>query len=279
MLRLPRRHAIIAALFACMLAGQASGFGIGLQPTTVEMEIEPGERQRQVVNIGNVHQERTISLTLGLADWSLDENGQIVLNPPGESNRSAAEWVRFSPAFVTLEPGESAQIIVDISPPARFEASGDFRFALLASTVLPEKRDAGAGVWRKYRLASLFYLTAGDAESAPQIASAALAVGEDGAPSVGLRIENSGNAHARLNGELQVSTRSGETDRLPISNLVVLDQAARNYQLAIPHPVEDVAALRVFLTNTFAPQVDGAVIELPAHDIPLPEAAVRGGLQ
>lgn len=279
MFRMPLRHSLLAALAAAAFAAPASGFGIGLQPTTVEMEVEPGERQRQVVNIGNVHQERTISLTLGLADWSLDENGQILLNPPGESARSAAEWVRFSPAFVTLEPGESAQVIVDIAPPARLEASGDFRFALLASTVLPEKRDAGAGVWRKYRLASLFYLTAGDAKSAPEIASASLAVGEDGAPSVGLRIENSGNAHARLNGELQVSTRSGGTERLPISNLVVLDEAARNYQLAIPHPVEDVSGLRVYLTNTFAPQVEGAVIELPAHDIPLPEGAVRGGLQ
>mgnify|MGYP001796513976 CR=1 FL=1 len=76
-----------SALLASALvftAVPASGFGIGLQPTTVEMTVEPGERQRQIVNLGNVHQEQKISLTIGLADWTLDEAGQIQLVPPGE---------------------------------------------------------------------------------------------------------------------------------------------------------------------------------------------------
>ncbi|MEM9842973.1 MAG: hypothetical protein AAF767_09990, partial [Pseudomonadota bacterium] len=54
------------------MAAPSLAFGIGLQPTTVEMSIQPGDRQRQVINIGNVHQEDAISLTLGLADWALD---------------------------------------------------------------------------------------------------------------------------------------------------------------------------------------------------------------
>ena len=42
------------------IAAPASSFGIGLQPTTVEMSVQPGDRQRQVINLGNVHQEDTI---------------------------------------------------------------------------------------------------------------------------------------------------------------------------------------------------------------------------
>ncbi|MDG1826648.1 MAG: hypothetical protein P8H62_10325 [Henriciella sp.] len=91
------RYGLLGAALAAT-ATPASAFGIGLQPTTVEMSVQPGDRQRQVVNLGNVHQEKTISLTLGLADWALDENGQIQLTPPGETDSSAAEWVRFSPA-------------------------------------------------------------------------------------------------------------------------------------------------------------------------------------
>lgn len=76
------RYGLLGAALAAT-ATPASAFGIGLQPTTVEMSVQPGDRQRQVVNLGNVHQEKTISLTLGLADWALDENGQIQLTPPG----------------------------------------------------------------------------------------------------------------------------------------------------------------------------------------------------
>ena len=135
-----------AAFALAAIAFPAFSFGIGLQPTTVEMSIQPGDRQRQVINIGNVHQEDAISLTLGLADWELDEAGQIRLTPPGETPSSAAEWVRFSPAFVTLNPGETEQVIVDMSAPIRISREGDYRFALIASTLLPEEREGQSGV-------------------------------------------------------------------------------------------------------------------------------------
>lgn len=257
-------------LMVLSLSPAAFGFGIGLQPTTVEMEVGPGERHRQVINLANVHQEQTISLTIGLADWSLTEDGQIDLSPPGETERSSADWVRFSPAFVTLEPGESAQVVVDIALPARIATTGDHRFALLASTILPEERGAGSGVWRRYQLASLFYLTVGDSESRPVVTSSGLAIGEDGSPLFGLRIENSGNAHARLDGVVEVTTASGVIDSVPVSNLVVLDGAARNYQVPLSSDLVPGASLRVRLENTFAPQVSGGfeVLEPFVFDLP-----------
>lgn len=261
----------LSCFFAALaLSPAAFGFGIGLQPTTVEMEVEPGERHRQVINLANVHQEKTISLTIGLADWSLTEDGQIELAPPGETERSSAEWVRFSPAFVTLEPGESQQIIVDIALPARVPTSGDHRFALLASTILPEERGAGSGVWRRYQLASLFYLTIGESESLPVLTSSGLAVDESGAPVFGLRIENEGNAHARLDGVVDVVLASGEVESHPISNLVVLDGAARNYQVPLSSEVLPGASLTVRLENTFAPQIAGGFEVLEPFEYELP---------
>ena len=172
-------HSVIAAsLITAPLA--ASAFGIGLQPTTVEIDVEPGDRQRQVINIGNVHTEDRIALTLGLADWSLDEKGQIKLSPPGDSDQSASDWVRFSPAFVELDPGETEQVIVDKAATMRVAREGDYRFALIASTILPESREGQSGVWKKYQIASLFYLTMGDAVSTPQVKGADLTIREDG---------------------------------------------------------------------------------------------------
>lgn len=279
---MPRFLALISAFFAAtaLAPPAAFGFGIGLQPTTVEMEIEPGERKRQVINFGNVHQEKTISLTIGLADWSLTEDGQISLDPPGETERSGANWVRFSPAFITLEPGETQQVIVDLSTPARVSTTGDHRFALIASTILPEERNAGSGVWKRYQLASLFYLTLGDSNSEPEITSSGITIDEAGQPLLGLRIENSGNAHARLDGTVEVKTRDGETVDHEIGNLVVLDGAARNYQLPLSVDINDSTAISVKLENTFAPQYQSGfdvlapyAVEIPMRRADLPDEA------
>lgn len=252
----------MVAIALAAIAAPASSFGIGLQPTTVEMSIQPGDRQRQVINLGNVHQEDTISLTLGLADWSLDENGQIALSPPGESDVSAANWVRFSPAFVTLNPGETEQIIVDMAAPIRIDREGDFRFALIASTLLPEERSGQSGVWKKYQIASLFYLTMGDAESKPEIKGATLSKSTDGEQAVVFDIENNGNAHARLRGEVKISGDSGDTITEPISNLVVLHDGTRKYRMPLTTELPANPEVKVTLENIFAPQTPAGAIML-----------------
>lgn len=269
---------IVAFLLLIGLPSQkAFAFGVGIQPTTIEMEMEPGERKRQVITLGNVHQERTISLTIGLADWSLTEDGQISLSPPGETERSSAEWVRFSPAFVTLEPGESEQIVVDMAAPIRLPSSGDHRFAILASTILPDERNAGSGVWKRYQLASLFYLTVGEAESKPEVVSSGLLMSETGQNMIGLRVENGGNAHARLNGVVEIETRSGDVLSEPIANLVVLDGGARNYKLPMPVSVDEAEAISVRLENTFAPQYGNRFQVLDSHTMSLPEKRASVG--
>ena len=272
------RYGLLGVALAA-IAAPASSFGIGLQPTTVEMSVQPGDRQRQVINLGNVHQEDTIALTLGLADWALDNDGQIQLNPPGESDTSAAEWVRFSPAFVTLKPGETEQIIVDMAAPIRVDREGDYRFALIASTLLPEERSGQSGVWKKYQIASLFYLTMGDAESSPAIKQAALTTSAEGEQAVTFDLTNTGNAHARLRGEIQISGDQGETIKEPISNLVVLDEATRTYRIPLTQDLPTNPEVRVTLENIFAPQSStGSVMLAPFEsDLTFEETALPTG--
>lgn len=260
------RTCVLSAAAALMTL-PAMAFGIGLQPTTVELEVAPGERTRQVVNIANVHTEQTISLTLGLADWSLDEAGQIRLAPPGEGNVSAANWARFSPAFLTLAPGESEQVIVDMSIPSRLKRSGDYRFALLASTILPEERNGQSGVWKKYQIASLFYLTTGRANSKPQINSSEVVTDENGLSTLQLNFANDGNAHARLEGFVEIE-KGGETETVRIANLVVLHDEDRNYVAQLPEGVDPDAKMDVKLRNIFAPHANGGSEILPPYRVP-----------
>ena len=266
MRNLSLRTCLVAAATA-LLSLPAMAFGIGLQPTTVEIEVLPGDRNRQVINIANVHTEKTISLTLGLADWGLDPKGQILLSPPGETESSGAEWARFSPAFLTLKPGESEQVIVDIATPTRLARSGDFRFALIASTILPEERSGQSGVWKKYQIATLFYLTTGPAESAPLITGGEVVGNEDGSNSLHLNFQNEGNAHARLEGVIEV-TDGLKSETMPISNLVVLHEAERNYVTPLPEGTADDAKIEVKLHNIFAPQTNNGAVTLAPYRVP-----------
>ena len=272
-------RASLVAISMAAIAAPAAPFGIGLQPTTVEMTVQPGDRQRQVINLGNVHQEQTISLTLGLADWSLDESGQISLTPPGETNSSAADWVRFSPAFVTLEPGETEQVIVDMAAPIRIDREGDYRFALIASTLLPEERSGQSGVWKKYQIASLFYLTMGNAKSAPEVKAASVSQSADGASEIVLDFENSGNAHARLRGDVQITGDAGEPIVESISNLVVLHEGIRKYRVPLTETLPANPQVKVTLENTFAPQTaTGAIMLEPfTSDLSFEETALPAG--
>lgn len=248
----------------------AKAFGVGVQPSTVEMTIKPGDRQRQVITVGNVHTEKTISLTMGLADWSLDENGQLVLDAPGETERSAAEWVRFSPASVTLKPETSQDVTVEISAPYKIKNKGDHRFALLATTMLPELDARGevSGVWNRYQLASLFYLTLTPSKSLPEVTSVVLH--PDNPKMVTMKIKNDGDAHARLQGTAFVKDTEGEIVAETPLNAVVLDGGKRTYNITLKEMAELESGQYTIdfdLNNTFVPQNKFRAADVPVDTL------------
>ena len=285
---------IYAGSVAAMLsyAPMANAFGVGVQPSTVEMTVKPGDRHGKVITVGNVHKTQTISLTMGLADWSLDKNGQLILNPPGETERSAAEWVRFSPASVNLKPETSQDVVVEISVPYKIGNKGDHRFALLATTLLPELDERGdvSGVWNRYQLASLFYLTLNPSESKPTVSNVALINPADGM--LTMNIKNEGDAHARLSGTAFVKDQSGEiVAETPLST-VVLDKGERDYKVKLENMADltpgERYSLDIDMENSFAPQnkfkamdVDVKSISFQAvalTDLPAkPAAATKNG--
>lgn len=259
-----------AILAAAAYAPIANSFGIGVQPSTVEMTIKPGDRQRQVVTVGNVHKSKTISLTMGLADWSLDDDGKLVLEAPGDTERSAAEWVRFSPASVTLKPETSQDVTVEIAAPYKIKNKGDHRFALLATTMLPELDARGevSGVWNRYQLASLFYLTLTPSKSLPEVTSVALNSEQPGL--VTMMIKNDGDAHARLQGTAFLKDAAGEVVTETPLNAVVLDGGKRTYNISLTDAAEldsGKYTIDFDLNNTFVPQNKFRAADIPVDSL------------
>ena len=250
------------------MARPQAGAEISLQPTSVEIAADPGERQRQILTLSNPDPEETLSLTIGLADWTLARDGQVQLSPPGEARKSAAGWARFTPSFVTLPPGESRTVIVDIIVPARLDEAGDYRFALLASAIEP---DSETGLMRKIEQASLFYLTALPARSEPMVRDVRVVEQPGGQKALRLMLENGGNAHARLVGTVRIDGR-GKPLSWPVSNLVVLEDERREFTIPLDAPLPERANVTVTFRNIFAPQTGQDALPMRTYSAPLPSA-------
>ena len=253
---------VLPALSVLLGGASAHAFGVGVQPATVEMSIKNGERARQTVTLGNVHTEKTITLQLSLADWTLDENGELLLSPPGESPRSGADWVRFSPAQVTLEPETKQDVTVEVTTPYKVGETGDHRFALLATTLLPEDRAGQSGVWSKYQLASLFYLTLGPAESLAVVEE--VEADESG---VTLTLRNDGNAHARVKGTARLNAAGGETVGETEINTVLIEGQRRELAFGFGELPSGAYEVEFDIDNVYAPQNDFRPVTIAAGPV------------
>ena len=178
--------------------------------------------------------------------------------------------MRFSPASVTLKPETSQDITVEIAAPYKIENKGDHRFALLATTLLPELDDRGevSGVWNRYQLASLFYLTLTPSKSLPEVTSVALNSENPGL--VTMEIKNEGDAHARLQGTAFLKDSEGDVVTETPLSAVVLDGGKRTYNIAL----KDVAELEsgqytidFDLNNTFVPQNKFRSTDIPVDSL------------
>lgn len=268
---------VCTALAVLWLPASAQGFGLGIHPTTIEVGLQPGGQHRQVLTIGNLHREKKLALTVGLADWTLDEHQRLELSPPGSSERSAADWVRFSPAALELDPGENQRIVVEIQVPVEVAGAGDYRFAILVSPVLPppeKRRDAPSGVWNRVQVSSLFYITIPPAKADPAVVEARIDRGADGGPSVFFAVDNQGTAHARLSGELRLLDAQGRVALRQPVNRVVLEGQVGQVRAPLAKEWRDLAAGRYKLD--FALQsYEGAVpVKIPDPvrlNLPWPE--------
>ena len=233
------------ALLSILASSQAFAFGIAISPTTVEMVVKPGSQHRQTITVQNVHKQKTLALTVGIADWILSEKGELELQPPGSTVESVTEWVRFSPAFFSLKPGEVRQVQVDFSVPIKIDNPGERRMGILISTMLPsnENRPKTSGVWNRYQVASLFYVALPGAEQKrPLVSSISLKDKASIIPVIEFTAENTGDYHSRLKGQLALIDPEGKrVFEMPVEGVLMANQT-RLFKLPIKFENSDLPA-------------------------------------
>jgi hypothetical protein len=129
--------AAAALLAACPVGAQVSV----VSSTLEEHAASPGEQYGGTIRIRNTAAEPRRA-RVSSSDYRFVADGRTFYEQPGTGARSNAAWVRFSPAQLTLAPGEEATVAYTVSVPDERTLLGSFWSVLMVETV----EDAPAAV-------------------------------------------------------------------------------------------------------------------------------------
>jgi fimbrial chaperone protein len=235
--------ALLCASTALFFAGNAAaqGFAAIVSPPRFEVTAKPGDKVRQVVEIGNAGTQAA-KYHFKTADWSLDKTGGVSFDgklQPG----SCRTWVAIEKREITVAGGGKYRYRFEISVPTD-APTGECRFALLiegdeqAVTAVN-----GPPVPVSGRIGVIVYLSIGGAAAKLEVVGSQVATINGEALPV-LQIKNTGNAHGRLDGFLSGTDASGRKIEFSLSTLPVLPGETRAISL-IPNRGEQDAAIKI----------------------------------
>ena len=188
--------------------------GIALAPARFELEMSPGSETTVVVYI-DYHSAKSSArpyrLVASLNDWDLSRSGELSFYKAGTRPNSASPWIIYSPAEVTVQPGQTHSIRVTISVP-KDAAPGDHLAALIVEQrpdTIKLNRNARQMLMR-FRMAATFYITV------PQITRRGTlenlkATVEPGGIIVTPTLKNEGNSMIRPVTSVKVVDSAGRT--------------------------------------------------------------------
>ena len=221
---------VVAALVSgtCLIS-TANAAGIGIQPANIEMAAVPGTTIRQTIRIGNLRADRPQQFVVGIADWSLDQNGQLTLSPPSVS--SAASWTRYAPARFSLKAAEAQDLVIDIAVPAKLQAR-EYRVAILVTNPIPSPEEMKKlnGVWNQTQVASLLYLVPAGVAPKTTVTNVEWVLNDAKGTLFRATVSNAGTAHARLIAITEFADASGKTMHSVESQAVFLEGQTREWR-------------------------------------------------
>lgn len=203
---------------------RAQDFAAVVSPPRFEIQAEPGQRIRQVVEITNAG-PRPSRYYLRTADWTLGADGGVTFleDITPESCRS---WVAIERREIEVPGGGRYRYRFEVQAPPE-ATQGECRFALMIEGD-PQTVQAGSGlpVPVSGRIGVIVYVRVGEAAADLQIAEASVADTSGGIVPA-LSVHNAGNAHGRLNGFLSGTDARGRKLEFFPSTLPILPGETR----------------------------------------------------
>lgn len=211
---------------AAAAATAPTGDGIALAPARFELEMSPGSETTVVVNLDyrtSKTNAQPYRLVASLNDWEINARGELGFHRAGTLAGSASPWIIYSPAEVTVQPGQTHSIRVTISVP-KDAAPGDH----LASLVVEQRPDTiklnqnARQMVMRFRMAAMFYITVPQATRRGTLANLQATVERDKIV-VTPTLKNEGNSAVRPVTSVKVLDSGGhivaelpESESLPV---------------------------------------------------------------
>lgn len=236
---------------------------ISLSPPYVEQVARPGGEIQGVIAYENLG-DQPVAATVELADFAVNENGEVIELPAGVDSSSLAPYMKVSPPRVEVVPGQRVHFRYSIAPPPEF---GQLRAQLYVTSV-PTTVAAGNQVVVAPRMGVPVYLENADA-APPSLEVGAVAwerhPDDPGQILLRLSVKNTGGRNIRPDGFVQVRSpdRSVANFDFNQGNEPVLPGQVRQWQF-IFGPVSP-GALSVSLRFETSPRDQfAASADLPA---------------
>ena len=219
-----------ASTLLCVTGVAAQGFAAIVSPPRFELTAKPGEKVRQVIEIGNAGTQAA-KYHFKTADWTLDKSGGVSFDESLQPG-SCRPWVAIEKREVTVAGGGKYRYRFEVAPPADAPA-GECRFALLIEGDEQTVKAAnGPPVPVAGRIGVIVYLSIGGAAPKLELVGSQVATINGEATPV-LQIKNSGNAHGRLDGFLSGTDAGGKKLEFSLSTLPILPGETRGISLIV----------------------------------------------
>lgn len=204
----------------------AQEFAAVVSPPRFEDRVKPGATYRNVIEIANVS-AKTARFSLHTADWTLDATGAPVFTQALSAD-SCRPWVGIEAADISVAGGGKRRYRFEVAVPADAPV-GECRFAIMIEGE-PQPPREGMPLPMSGRIGVIVYLSIGDAAPSLTILDTRI-VEIQGMPLPTLRVHNSGNMHARLEGYLAGIDAKGTKLILVPDNSPILVGAIRDIPL------------------------------------------------
>jgi hypothetical protein len=219
----------------------AQGFGASISPPRFELQVQPGQTQRQVIDIQHVGSQSG-TFRIYTNDWAFQPDGSVAF-----SNELAPEscrsWVAVERRELTVTPNAHYRYRFEISPPAD-TPTRECRFAIMIEgTESARVEQGGVNIPVGGRIAVIVYASIGDAKAVLDISEMRVTT-QGGQALPTLSVRNAGSAHARLEGFLDGVDAAGQKFELSPADLPIL-----------PGQTRAITLIPVFEDSKAAPQI------------------------
>ena len=225
-----------AAILVTSWAGtpaMASEFALAASPPRFELQLKPGERSRQVLELTNAS-PTTGSYNIKTADWILAPDNSVTFFDELQP-QSCRPWVAIERRELNIAGGRPYRFRFEINVPADAQA-GECRLAImLEGQEQVSRSEGGPPIPFSARLGVVVYVAIGDATPSLSVAGARVQT-INGKVTPVLDIRNNGLAHGRVGGFLTGSDAKNTALEFSPSNMPILPGETRAIPLTATRP-------------------------------------------